>query len=564
MTPQETRSWGVEQVWNGENFYDKGDVAAGQYAFVIDSGVALVDDLNVNTELSRSFVAGYGPHETNGHGTKVASIIGAKANGEGLTGVAPGAQIVSLKALNNGGRGSLRDITAALEYARDVIVEKNLFDSAVVNLSLGGNSVLGYPIIEEMADMGIKITIAAGNSAGDVDGYRPAGYGHHENVYTITSNTQGDTYSYFTNYDGLDLNGIDDTDFTAPGSAVPVYNNDGSITKGNGTSFAAPMVAGLLLMSEKIRPGRTFELSPDQIERGMVPDALAMFDPYTYKHGPRPAGPVPEGWYDLPPEAIPPTGPTPEPIYIEVPGPVVEVPVPGPVVEVPVPGPVVEVPIYIDVPGPVVEVPVPGPVVEVPIYIDVPGPVVEVPVPGPVVEVPVPGPEVEVPIYIEVPGPEVEVPIYIEVPGPEVEVPVYIKVPDPTEKPDVIIRGGMTEENNLRGTKENELILGGELKDVLKGSGGDDILMGFGGGDKIKGGKGDDLIDAGRDKSRIWGGQGADTFVLREGRGHAKLMDYDPSEDILGFDAPLDIEQKGDVFKILFEGDVLAKYVVSA
>ena len=32
-----------------------------------------------------------------GHGTAVASVIGAKADSHGLTGVAPGAQVVSLK-----------------------------------------------------------------------------------------------------------------------------------------------------------------------------------------------------------------------------------------------------------------------------------------------------------------------------------------------------------------------------------------------------------------------------------------------------------------------------------
>ena len=477
-----TENWAVQQVMGGYDFSDQGDVAEGQYAFVIDSGVDLISDLNVNTEWSRSFVADAGPHDSgrNNHGTKVASLIGAKANEEGFTGVAPGAQIVSLKALNYYGSGSLRNITLALEYARDVIVENDLFDKAVVNLSLGGNGVLDYPIIEEMADMGIKLTIAAGNSGQDVDGYRPAGYGHHPNVYTVTASTRGDEYANFTNYDGLDLNGIDDTDFTAPGAGVQVLDANGDIVTGGGTSFSAPLVAGLLLMSEKIKPGQTFNLTDDQVERGMIPDALATFDPYTYKHGERLAGPVPEGWYDLPPEAITPTAP--EPIVIEVP------------------------------------VEVPGPVVEVPVYIDVP----------------------------------VEVPV---------EVPVYVPVPQ--DPPDVIIRGGMLVENNLQGTELDELILGGEKRDYLRGGAGDDVLMGFGGGDKIKGGKGDDLIDAGRGRSKLWGGEGEDTFVLREGRGFATLKDYDPTEDLLGFDAELEVDQKGDWFRILFEGDVLARYTLA-
>lgn len=326
-------NWAVEQVWGSDRFYSEGDVAEGQVAFVIDSGVALLDDLNVNTEWSRSFVDGEpDPHDPRGaHGTAVASVIGAKANGEGLTGVAPGAEIVALKALRNAGPGRRQDIDAALAYARDVIIENNLFDRAVVNLSFGTGQPSRHPLVKELADLGIKVVVAAGNDARDVDGFSPAGYGDHENVYTISSNTSDGSYSVFTNFDGPDLDGRDDVDFTAGGSAVPIYNTDGTIRDRNGTSFAAPLVSGLLLMSEEIKPGQVLELDEDQKEKGMIPDPLALFDPYTYKHGERPVGPIPEGWYTPPAESVAPTfGET---IYIEVPVNVV-----------------VEKPVYVEVP----------------------------------------------------------------------------------------------------------------------------------------------------------------------------------------------------------------------
>ena len=182
-----------------------------------------------------------------------------------------------------------------------------------------------------MADDGIRLTVAAGNSWADVNNFSPASYGDHPNVWTVSANDRNGNYSRFTNFD--DNDGVDDVDFTAPGTGVAAYNPDGSIRSVNGTSFSAPHVAGLLLMSD-IKAGQTFNMTEDQRNAGMVPDPLAMFDPDTYKHsGSTPICPVPD------------------PIYIEV----------------PVPGPVVEVPIYIEVPGPVVEVPVPGPVVEVPV-----------------------------------------------------------------------------------------------------------------------------------------------------------------------------------------------------
>ena len=504
---ENTANWAVEQVWGSDRFYNEGDVAEGQYAFVIDSGVTLLDDLNVHTDWSRSFVdAEPDPHDgLNPHGTAVASLIGAKANGQGLTGVAPGAWIVALKALNQNGWGRGRDIEAALAYARDTIIENDLIDRAVVNLSLGGGQPSRHPIVREMADLGIKIVVSAGNSARDADGFSPASYGDHENVYTISSNTQGGSYSDFTNFDGIDLDGKDDVDFTAGGTAVPTYSSDGSIRNRNGTSFSAPLVAGVLLMSEEVRPGQTFELSDDQREKGMIPDPLAMFDPCTYKHGPSTGEPAPAP----PAESIPPVFG--EPIYIEVPGPEV-------IIEVPVPGPEV--------------------IIEKPVYI----------------EVPVPGPEViiEKPIYIEVPGPEIEVPV----PGPEViiEVPIPVEVPVPTP----ILRGEPDAANKIKGTQLDEVIAGGSKRDRLRGGGGDDVLLGLGGGDKIKGGAGDDLIDPGTGKAKVSGGEGSDTFVLSEGRGHVKITDFDATQDFLAFDGVLEFLQKPGLVEVLFEGDLLA------
>ena len=310
---ENTPTWNVEQVWGSDRFYHEGDVAADQVAFVIDSGIAKLDDLNVNEKWSKSFVYGFPDpfDDVNGHGTAVASVIGAKANYEGLTGVAPGAELVSLRVFGDQGwtRGSA--IEQALQYAKKVIIENNLQDRAVINMSLSGGSPSKHPLVEEMADLGIKFAIAAGNSGRDVDGFSPASYGHHENVYVVSSITGEGTYSEFTNFDGLDLNGKDDSDFTAPGSRILTYNTDGTIDYRNGTSFSAPHLAGVLLMSEKVRPGQTFEMDSTQVEKGMIPDPLGMFDPYTYKHGPISGDPAPPPPPESIPPYLPPSTPTP-------------------------------------------------------------------------------------------------------------------------------------------------------------------------------------------------------------------------------------------------------------
>ena len=182
---ENTPTWNVEQVWGSDRFYHEGDVAEDMVAFVIDSGISLeTNDLNINKEWSKSFTSNPDPFEDQaGHGTAVASIIGAKANYEGLTGVAPGAQVVALKVFDS--KFTIRSrVEAALQYAKQVIIENDLIDKAVINLSLGAGTPDNHPTIAELAELGVKITVSAGNSYADADGFSPASYGDLENVYT--------------------------------------------------------------------------------------------------------------------------------------------------------------------------------------------------------------------------------------------------------------------------------------------------------------------------------------------------------------------------------------------
>ena len=102
--------WGVKAVWNGQDLSKNDDgsysnFGIGSYAFVIDSGVLQLDDLNIeNNGWSKSWVSGEDAFtDGDGHGTHVAGTIGAKANGEGVIGVAPGATIISLKVFDSFG-----------------------------------------------------------------------------------------------------------------------------------------------------------------------------------------------------------------------------------------------------------------------------------------------------------------------------------------------------------------------------------------------------------------------------------------------------------------------------
>jgi len=122
---------GAADAWN------KGIRGQGVRIAVLDSGAdADHPDLapNINTILSRSFVAGETWDQTMGtfnHGSHTAGTIAAADNGFGTIGVAPEAELIILKVLSaETGSGSSYGTMAAIVYAADNDVD-------VVNMSLG-------------------------------------------------------------------------------------------------------------------------------------------------------------------------------------------------------------------------------------------------------------------------------------------------------------------------------------------------------------------------------------------------------------------------------------------
>src|SRR5438477_3674561 len=190
-----------------------------------------------------------GALDDNSHGTHVAGIIAAGANnGAGVSGVAFGVKILSIKALDCTGAGAISDVSSAIVYAAD-------HGARVVNISLGtgDDSLALRSAVRYAQDKGLLIVAAAGNCGvvgphcdfvNEID--YPAAY---PGVLAVAATTTGGTHAMFSTqgaYVGVAAPG-DRIVSTTP--SYPTYQSARGQTTNygvlSGTSQAAPLVSGL-------------------------------------------------------------------------------------------------------------------------------------------------------------------------------------------------------------------------------------------------------------------------------------------------------------------------------
>lgn len=228
-----TITWNINRVGYGDG--------RGKTAWIIDTGIDYEHpDLNVDTVRSRSFLPGIpSADDQNGHGTHVGGIIGAKNNSFGTLGVASGANLVSLRVLDENGSGLLSYIVQALAY-----INANAAAGDVVNMSLGDDDGISPTLDQQVistSNRGILIAIAAGNDHELANKYSP-GRANGPNIFTVSAIDSLDNFASFSNY------GNDVVDYAVPGVRILSAYLNNRYAYMSGTSMAAPHMAGLLLL----------------------------------------------------------------------------------------------------------------------------------------------------------------------------------------------------------------------------------------------------------------------------------------------------------------------------
>src|SRR5439155_10922580 len=188
--PPQRTSVGVVRIEGDESSTRSGDGrgAVNVNVAVLDTGVDKHVDLNVVGSTSCVQPGGSGgkdaPSDPNGHGTRVAGLIGALDNEIGRVGIAPGARLWSVQVATKNGFITESAALCGLDWVTATRTDADPNnDIAVANLSIGGklpgsvssgscadspNDPFARAICATIAT-GVTIVIAAGNESDDIE-----------------------------------------------------------------------------------------------------------------------------------------------------------------------------------------------------------------------------------------------------------------------------------------------------------------------------------------------------------------------------------------------------------
>ncbi|SBT48979.1 S8 family serine peptidase [Micromonospora auratinigra] len=254
---------GAPQAWAA------GSDGTGSTVAVLDTGVdATHPDLTGKIKDAVSFVPGSDTGDRRGHGTHVASTVAGTGAASGGTekGVAPGADLLIGKVLDDTGSGLNSWIIAGMEWAAQ--------HARVVNMSLGstepsdGTDPMAQAVERLTAQTGTLFVIAAGNTYGESTIGSP---GAANSALTVAAVDGRDVRAAFSSQGPRFGDQGLKPDISAPGVQILAARaaqspGTGSYVKMSGTSMATPHVAGAAAIVAAAHP----DWSGDRIKDALM------------------------------------------------------------------------------------------------------------------------------------------------------------------------------------------------------------------------------------------------------------------------------------------------------
>lgn len=214
----------------------------------VDTGVDITHpDLQGRRIVTRNFVDS-GAFAAEVHGTEVVGIIGARSNdGVGITGVAPQARLMALRACWPRPGSSKEAVCSSFTLAKALQFALQSH-AQVLNLSLSGPQ---DPLLGRLLDVahGQGVSVVAAVDAHSADGGFPSS---HRDVIAVA---------------GAQARQPPPGALLAPDRAIPATTPGGGWELVSGSSYAAAQVSGLVALLRELAPAAT----PSQLRAALAP-----------------------------------------------------------------------------------------------------------------------------------------------------------------------------------------------------------------------------------------------------------------------------------------------------
>lgn len=255
----------VKKIIHTDYAYKSGLSGQNVTVVVMDTGIAAHPDFGNRIVAFRDFCNGReGLYDDNGHGTHVAGIIAGNGtmsrdkNGIRIySGIAPRANLIMLKVLDEKGNGNTQKVLKGLEW---IARNKDKYGICLLNISVGMLPSAGerekralLDAVDDIWDKGIMVVAAAGNNGPKENSVTIPGVSR--KVLTVGSSDDEPEERLKGLNQGYSGKGPTDCcivkpEILAPGTRITSCGVDrkGYQTK-SGTSMAAPVVTGVLALA---------------------------------------------------------------------------------------------------------------------------------------------------------------------------------------------------------------------------------------------------------------------------------------------------------------------------
>ncbi|WP_229691107.1 S8 family serine peptidase [Sphaerisporangium melleum] len=265
-----------------------GGTGAGVRVAILDTGVDTTHpDLAGRVAASRSFIPGQEVTDRNGHGTHTASTLAGTgaASGGKERGVAPGADLVVGKVLDDSNSGPISGVIAGMEWAARTEHAKVIS----MSLGVGGWHTQDDPLSQALnrlsAETGALFVVAAGNDGPGP--YSVAAPGTADAALTVGAVDASDHLADFSSAGPRLSDDALKPDLTAPGVNVLAARSqylewgEGFYREDSGTSMATPHVAGAAVLLAQKHP----DWSARQIKDALMSTSVPTPDYSPYQAG---------------------------------------------------------------------------------------------------------------------------------------------------------------------------------------------------------------------------------------------------------------------------------------